>query len=147
MEKAEGCFVTSCTRKEELRALNVTRKACTDGPARDKSKSYREVNLSLYIISVIAVFAQYTVRYAVGRLHWLDDGNMAMVLAMNTLLFGVCYKMSWTGLGLDMWNVAPTDITTTLLVSSELLVRNRSLKSPAVLLDKRDRVLQHPWLH
>lgn len=60
--------------------------------------------------------AQWVVRFTVGRLQSLDDGNMVMVLAVDTLLFAVCYKMSFTGLGLDMWNVAFEDITTTLLV-------------------------------
>jgi hypothetical protein len=59
---------------------------------------------------------QWVVRFTVGRLQWLDDGNALMVLAVDTLLFAVCYKMSWTGLGLDMWNVPFEQITTTLLV-------------------------------
>lgn len=77
--------------------------------------------MAFFTLAVIAIAAQFIVRFSVGRLQWLDDGNMFMVLAMDTLLFGVCYKMSFTGLGLDMWNVQYSDITTTLLVQSVLL--------------------------
>lgn len=100
--------------------------ACTDGTVRDKSISYRTTNVAFYTLAVVAIAAQFIVRFSVGRLQWLDDGNMFMVLAMNTLLFGVCYKMSFTGLGLDMWNVEFPDITTTLLVWSICVRRTRS---------------------
>ena len=79
---------------------------------------YRHVILAFYILSVVALAAQWVVRFTVGRLELLDDANTFMVLAADTVLFAVCYKMSWTGLGRDMWNVGSFDqITTTLLVS------------------------------
>ncbi|KAJ4316701.1 hypothetical protein N0V94_005314 [Neodidymelliopsis sp. IMI 364377] len=59
--------------------------------------------------------AQWVARSTVGRLKWLDDGNMVVVLALDTVLFAVCYKMSFTGLGRDMWNVSFSGITSTLL--------------------------------
>lgn len=120
LKTAEACFSTSCSRKDELTARNITTKACYNGPVRDKSKLYRTVNVAFYTISLTAIVAQFAVRFSVGRLQWLDDGNMVMVLAMNTLLFGVCYKMSFIGLGLDMWNVPFPNITTTLLVRFNL---------------------------
>lgn len=116
MDLSRDCFTTSCTRKDELSALNITFKACTDKPVRDKSVSYRRINLAFYILAVVAMVTQWVVKFSVGRLQWLDDGNMVAVLAVDTVLFAVCYKMSFTGLGLDMWNVAFPDITTTLLV-------------------------------
>ena len=105
-----------CARKDELSALNTTFKACTVKPVRDKPTSYRHINVVFHSLAVLAISAQWSVRYAVGCLHWLDDGNMVMVLALDTILFAVCYKMSFTGLGVDMWNVSFSDITTTLLV-------------------------------
>ncbi|KAL1648509.1 hypothetical protein SLS61_006833 [Didymella pomorum] len=101
-------------RKDDLTALNITFKACTDKPSRDKSETYRHVNLAFYILSVVALAAQWIVRFTVGRLELLDDANTFMVLAVDTVLFAVCYKMSWTGLGRDMWNVPFDEITTTL---------------------------------
>ena len=116
LDEARDCITTSCRRKDELNALNVTFWACTDKPVRDKSTNYRNFNVTFYILAVIAVSAQWIVRSTVARLQWLDDGNMVMVLALNSVLFATCYKMSFTGLGRDMWNVPFSDITTTLLV-------------------------------
>lgn len=116
LENARFCFTTACTRKDELSALNVTFRACNNAPIRNKSTSYRYINVVFYSLAVVAMSAQWLVRYSVGRLHWLDDGNMIMVLALDTILFAVCYKMSFTGLGVDMWNVTFSNITTTLLV-------------------------------
>jgi hypothetical protein len=116
LDKARDCFKTSCVQKDQLIALKITFKACTDKPIRDKSIKYRNINVAFYTLAVIAMLAQWLVRFTAGRLQLLDDGNMVMVLALNTILFAVCYKMSLTGLGLDMWNIPFEDITTTLLV-------------------------------
>ncbi|XPS79833.1 hypothetical protein M3J09_011804 [Ascochyta lentis] len=116
LEKVRVCTTVSCGRKDELTALNITFKVCSDKPIPDKSKSYRLIILAFYTLAVIAMAAQWIVRFTVGRLQWLDDGNMVMVLALDTVLFATCYKMSFTGLGLDMWNVPFSGITTTLLV-------------------------------
>lgn len=118
LDKNRECIIASCTRKDELTSLNLTFKACSDKPVRDKSKSYRTINVVFYTLATIAMAIQWVVRATAGRLRWLDDSNMVMVLALDTTLFAVCYKMSFTGLGLDMWNVTFSDITTTLLVRS-----------------------------
>lgn len=120
LDKARDCITTTCGRKDELSALNIFFKACTDKPVRDKSTSYRKINVAFYILAVVAMTTQWVVRFTVGRLQWLDDGNMVMVLALDTVLFAVCYKMSFTGLGLDMWNVPFEGITTTLLVRNSV---------------------------
>lgn len=117
LDAARDCFTISCGRKDQLTALNITFKACTDKPPREKSTSYRHVNLAFYILAVVAIAGQWVVRFTIGRPQLLDDGNTFMILAVDTLLFAVCYKMSWTGLGWDMWNVPFEQITTTLLVS------------------------------
>lgn len=117
LDTARVCITASCGRKDELSALNITFKACTDKPVRDKSTSYRRIIVAFYVLALAAMLAQWVVRFTVGRLQWLDDGNMVMVLAVDAVLFAVCYRMSFTGLGLDMWNVPFANITTTLLVS------------------------------
>jgi hypothetical protein len=136
LDAARDCFTTSCGRKDDLTALNITFKACTDKPVRDKSESYRHVNLAFYILAVVALAAQWAVRFTVGRLQLLDDVNTFMILAMDTVLFAVCYKMSWTGLGRDMWNVPFDQITTTLLVS----------RSQPTSLTMTDMTLQYFWV-
>lgn len=123
LDKARDCITTLCARKDELSALNLTFKACSDKPVRDKSKSYRTINVAFYTLASIAMAVQWVVRATAGRLRWLDDGNMVMVLALDTVLFAVCYKMSFTGLGFDMWNVPFSDITTTLLVRSVIVYK------------------------
>lgn len=117
LEKTRDCFTATCGRKDELSSLSITLKTCSDKPVRDKSGSYRNLIVAFYILALVAMVSQFVVRAAVRRLQWLDDGNMVMVLVMDTVLFAVCYKMSFTGLGLDMWNVSFSGITTTLLVS------------------------------
>ncbi|KAF1924862.1 uncharacterized protein M421DRAFT_424493 [Didymella exigua CBS 183.55] len=115
LDKASDCIATSCGRKDQLSALNLTFRACTNKTARDRSTSYRHINVAFYILAILAMGTQWLVRFSVGRLHWLDDGSLVMVLAVDTLLFVVCYKMSWTGLGRDIWNVPFEQITITLL--------------------------------
>lgn len=117
LDKARDCIVTTCGRKDQLSALKITFTACSDKPIRNKSHSYRHIIVAFYVLAVAAMAAQFIVRFTVGRLQWLDDSNMIMVLALDTVLFAVCYKMSFTGLGLDRWHVPFSSITTTLLVS------------------------------
>ncbi|KAJ8115509.1 hypothetical protein OPT61_g2871 [Boeremia exigua] len=115
LDQARDCIEATCGRKDQLSALHITYDACTDEPFREKSISYRKIILSFYILAVAAMLAQWAVRFTVGRLQWLDDGNMVLVLALDTVLFATCYKMSFTGLGVDMWNVPFENITATLL--------------------------------
>jgi hypothetical protein len=47
---------------------------------RDKSRGYWVSNITFYTLAVFAMAAQWAARGTVGRLHWLDDGNMVVVL-------------------------------------------------------------------
>ncbi|KAL6703556.1 hypothetical protein ACN47E_009581 [Coniothyrium glycines] len=114
LNEAKACLSTACSRKDTITALSVITEACNED-IPDKSVSYRNLILAFYILALVALAAQWVARISVGRLSWLDDGNMVLVLLVNTLLFGVCYRMSWTGLGRHIWNVPAPKITETLL--------------------------------
>jgi hypothetical protein len=47
---------------------------------RDKSRGYWVSNITFFTLAVFAMAAQWAARATVGRLHWLDDGNMVVVL-------------------------------------------------------------------
>ncbi|KAF2689677.1 hypothetical protein K458DRAFT_130917 [Lentithecium fluviatile CBS 122367] len=111
---AKGCFATSCSVKDALSAMNITAVACNE-PVRDKSKGYRLINLVFFVLVVIAVACRWMAYGSVGRINWLDEANMIIVLALDIVLFAICHKMSYTGLGEDMWKVPFDRITNTLL--------------------------------
>jgi hypothetical protein len=115
LDQTKDCFSILCSRKDGLSALNVTSIACEE-PVRDKSKHYRVLNTTFFLLAVVAMAAQWAARSTVGRLQWLDDGNMVVVLIMDTTLFATCFRMSFTGLGQDMWKVPFSGVTSTLLV-------------------------------
>jgi hypothetical protein len=124
----------------------MTHIACNE-KTRDKSGSYRILNVAFYSLAVVAMVAQWVARSTVGRLKWLDDGNMVVVLALDTVLFAVCYKMSFTGLGRDMWNVPFSGITSTLLVRTLIKQSYIQLTTLTVFLDQRNRLLYDSWIH
>ncbi|XP_014554529.1 hypothetical protein COCVIDRAFT_104854 [Bipolaris victoriae FI3] len=111
---AIDCFSTSCTARETLTTLNVTTVMC-DVPVRDRSGQYRIVNTVLFTLSTVAILGRFYSHYALGRLQLLDDGNMALILVINTLMFTLTTIMSLSGLGQDMWKVSFKDIRLTLL--------------------------------
>jgi hypothetical protein len=51
---------------------------------RDKSRSYYLSNIIFYTMALFAMASQWAARASVGRLHWLDDGNMVVVLVCTT---------------------------------------------------------------
>jgi hypothetical protein len=76
---ATDCFFTSCSRRESLNAQNITTIAC-DQPVRDKSKSYRLINVIFFSMALVALAARWTAHITVGRFQWLDEANMIVVL-------------------------------------------------------------------
>lgn len=53
----------------------------------------------------------WTMRLKAGQSQWISDANMALVLLLNTILFVLCYKLSFAGIGLDTWRVQPEQLT------------------------------------
>ena len=109
----QQCFATACRPKELLSALNTTTVACNE-PIRNKWKTYRLIHVVFFVLAVSAIGIRWTAHATIGRVHWIDEANMAVVLALNIAMFAVCLKMSYTGLGQDMWKVPFSDITFTL---------------------------------
>ncbi|KAH7078145.1 hypothetical protein BKA63DRAFT_509850 [Paraphoma chrysanthemicola] len=113
LTQARQCFTVECTPKELLTALNATSVACKE-PVRTKWKSYRIIHVVFFSLALTAIAIRWTTHAALSRIHWLHEANMVVVLALNTGLFVVCYKMTFTGLGQDLWKVPFPDITYTL---------------------------------
>jgi hypothetical protein len=76
---------------------------------------YRIFNTVFFTLSVVAILGRFYSHIALGRLQSLDDGNMALMLALNILMFTLTTKMSFSGLGQDMWKVSFKNIRLTLL--------------------------------
>ncbi|KAJ5024621.1 hypothetical protein PSV08DRAFT_366283 [Bipolaris maydis] len=109
-----NCFSTSCTARETLTTLNATMVMC-EAPVRDRSELYRLVNTVLFALSTAAILGRFYSHFALGRLQLLDDGNMALILVLNIVMFTLTTMMSFTGLGQDMWKVPFKDIRLTLV--------------------------------
>lgn len=120
LDRFRDCFKTSCSRKDDLSALKITLDTCKDFKTRNRSKSYRSLIIAFYSLAIVAMAIQWLARSTIGRLRWLDDSNMVVILFLDTVLFATCLKMSYTGLGQDMWDVSFPNITTTLLVSRSI---------------------------
>ncbi|KAH7072594.1 hypothetical protein FB567DRAFT_538441 [Paraphoma chrysanthemicola] len=113
LSQARQCFTVGCTPKEVLTALNATSVAC-DEPIRNKWKSYRIIHVVFFSLALTAIAIRWTTHAAFGHIQWIHECNMVVVLALNIGLFVVCYKMTFTGLGQDLWKVSFPDITYTL---------------------------------
>ncbi|ORY01680.1 hypothetical protein BCR34DRAFT_91515 [Clohesyomyces aquaticus] len=114
LSKINDCASTSCTVRDTFTTINATSTAC-GAPIRDRSGSYGRVNLAFFLLSVLAIGGRFATNLTSRGLQPLDDTNMAVILLINIVLFAVTFKMSFTGLGQDMWKVPFDQITTTLL--------------------------------
>ncbi|KAF2740593.1 hypothetical protein EJ04DRAFT_481726 [Polyplosphaeria fusca] len=112
--EATQCFTASCIPKEAFTAYNITDVTCGRN-IRDKSGSYRNIILAFFILAVVAFAGRYAAQAAVGRFHLLDDVNMAIGFVANAVLVGVCIKMSYLGLGHDIWKVPFKQVTETIM--------------------------------
>ena len=79
LDKAKLCFASSCSTMDKLTALNKTSITCNE-PILDKSMKFRMVNIVLFVLAVLSVILRWSAYAAVGRMHWLDEANMAIVL-------------------------------------------------------------------
>ncbi|EUC40598.1 hypothetical protein COCMIDRAFT_108368, partial [Bipolaris oryzae ATCC 44560] len=113
LTEARGCFSVGCTPKELLTALNATSVAC-DEPVRNRGKSFRTIHVAFFALALTAIAIRWTVYAAYDRIHWIQEANMVVVLALNIVFFVICYRMTFTGLGQDLWKVSFSDITYTL---------------------------------
>ncbi|KAL5371017.1 hypothetical protein DPSP01_014542 [Paraphaeosphaeria sporulosa] len=113
MAVTQQCFATACRPKDVLSALNTTTVACNE-PIRNKWKSYRIIHVVFFALAASAIAIRWTAHLTIGRLHWIDEANMAVVLASNIAMFVICLRMTYTGLGQDLWKVPFSDITYTL---------------------------------
>ncbi|KAG9188993.1 hypothetical protein G6011_05861 [Alternaria panax] len=83
-------------------------------PVRSKTRMYKTVNVVFFVLATVAISGRYAAHIIVGRMQWLNDGNMGVVLVLNSVLFATTYKMAFDGLGQDMWKVPFEQITTML---------------------------------
>ncbi|RII09966.1 hypothetical protein CUC08_Gglean005956 [Alternaria sp. MG1] len=83
-------------------------------PVRSKTRTYKIVNIVFFGLATAAIFGRFAAHVIVGRMQWLNDGNMGVVLALNSVLFATTYKMAFDGLGQDIWKVPFEHITSML---------------------------------
>ena len=89
MTATKQCFGTTCRPKDALTALNTTTVACNE-PIRNKWKTYRLINVVFFVLAVSAIAIRWTTVATIGRVHWLDEANMAIVLVSNVLSVEEC---------------------------------------------------------
>ncbi|KAK7178971.1 CFEM domain-containing protein [Paraphaeosphaeria sporulosa] len=111
---AQACLQKSCKPKDIFTTLNAVASACNE-PLRDKGTSYRTICIVFFTLASIAVVGRFATHFTVGRTNLLDNANIGLGYLLNVVLFACCMKMSYLGLGRDMWTLEDDTITTTLL--------------------------------
>ncbi|KAF2646010.1 hypothetical protein P280DRAFT_386971, partial [Massarina eburnea CBS 473.64] len=110
----QHCLASVCMPKRTLATINDLSEACNE-PVRNRALLYRTVNLVLFVLAMTAMAIRFTTYWSAGRRNWLDDVNMGIVLVLDSVLVALCVKMSYLGLGQDMWKVPAEIISPTLL--------------------------------
>ncbi len=121
--------MTSCTVKEVLTTTNITTVAC-GAPIRNRSPLMYSTLIGFIVPTALAVFARYAARIAYGKMTWLEDGCMMIIVMLdigfytaglmsgeftNPLLRYILIITVRHGLGKDIWKVPFNDITKTIL--------------------------------
>ncbi len=74
--------MTSCTVKEVLTTTNITTVAC-EAPIRNRSPLMYSILIGFIVPTALAVFARYAARIAYGKMTWLEDGCMMIVVMLD----------------------------------------------------------------
>jgi hypothetical protein len=79
LSSLQDCFALSCPPKDVFSAINVTTTTC-NMPVRSKTRTYKIVNIVFFGLATAAIFGRFAAHVIVGRMQWLSDGNMGVVL-------------------------------------------------------------------
>jgi hypothetical protein len=79
LDEAKLCIASACSSRDKLRAYELAAITCND-PIRNKATTYRIVNIVFYTLAVLSIFLRWTAHSTVGRMNWLDETNMFIIL-------------------------------------------------------------------
>lgn len=87
LSNLQGCFALACSPKDVFSAINVTSITC-NMPVRSKTRVYKIVDIVFFGLATVAIFGRFAAHITVGRMQWLNDGNMGLVLVSWKALTG-----------------------------------------------------------
>ncbi|KAK9772830.1 putative Extracellular membrane protein CFEM domain-containing protein [Seiridium cardinale] len=110
-EAITACVQANCTIREQIAVERYSKYTC-GAPSRDRTTLVWVIGLVFGILGLVGFGLRVVSRVLVGGLTWgPDDWAMTLAVACMIPLAVLSYPLSQAGLGRDIWNVDPDDIT------------------------------------
>ncbi|KAH8675578.1 hypothetical protein BX600DRAFT_177444 [Xylariales sp. PMI_506] len=110
-DEVQDCVVANCTIKEQLASLKFSYDVCGH-EAQDRTELVMVIGVTFGALGVLAFVLRCTARFLPGGRGWmLDDWLMALTMCFMVPLCAFSIPLAKHGLGLDLWNVSPDNIT------------------------------------
>ncbi|KAF4442057.1 CFEM domain-containing [Fusarium acutatum] len=110
-EKISVCVAANCTVRESLLVQSYSKHTCK-APSRDRTTLVWVIGIVFLVLGLIGFGLRVMARVFVVKQTWgSDDWVMLFAVAMMIPLNALSVQISRVGLGKDIWNVQPDDIT------------------------------------
>ncbi|KAF4972595.1 hypothetical protein FSARC_868 [Fusarium sarcochroum] len=110
-EKIHLCVTANCTVRESLLVQSYSKHTC-GAPKRDRTTLVWVLGVVFLVLGLVGFGLRIMARVFVGTQTWgADDWVMLLAVAMMIPLNAISIPISRVGLGKDIWNVHPDDIT------------------------------------
>ncbi|RSL82617.1 hypothetical protein CDV31_016919, partial [Fusarium ambrosium] len=110
-ERISLCVYANCTVRESLLVQNYSKHACNT-PSRDRTALVWHIGIGFLVIALAGFGLRVMARVFVRAQTWgADDWVMLLAVCMMIPLNAMSVPISQVGLGKDVWNVQPDDIT------------------------------------
>ncbi|KAH7002961.1 hypothetical protein EDB82DRAFT_549392 [Fusarium venenatum] len=110
-EKISLCVHENCSVRESLLVQSYSKNTC-GAPSRDRTTLVWVIGVVFLSLGLLGFILRVMARVVVGTQTWgADDWVMLLAVAMMIPLNGLSVQISRVGLGKDIWNVEPDDIT------------------------------------
>ncbi|ENH62838.1 hypothetical protein FOC1_g10006304 [Fusarium oxysporum f. sp. cubense race 1] len=110
-EKISACVAANCTVRESLLVQSYSKHTC-NAPSRDRTTLVWVIGIVFLVLGLIGFGLRVMARVFVVKQTWgSDDWVMLFAVALMIPLNALSVQISRVGLGKDIWNVHPDDIT------------------------------------
>ncbi|KAF5635816.1 CFEM domain protein [Fusarium sp. NRRL 52700] len=110
-EKISLCVAANCTVRESLLVQSYSKHTCK-APSRDRTTLVWVIGIVFLILGLIGFGLRVMARVFVVKQTWgSDDWVMLFAVCLMIPLNALSVQISHVGLGKDIWNVHPDDIT------------------------------------
>ncbi|KAF5718536.1 CFEM domain-containing protein [Fusarium mundagurra] len=110
-EKISACVAANCTVRESLLVQSYSKHTC-GAPSRDRTTLVWIIGITFGILGLVGFALRVMARVFAKTQTWgPDDWVMVFAVALMVPLNALSFRISQVGLGKDIWNVHPDDIT------------------------------------